>query len=647
MVGRSAMKPQLSTDATPLDTLKQYWGYDRFRPMQEEVINSLLEGHDTLALMPTGGGKSITYQVPAMMCEGVALVISPLVALMKDQVDGLRKHDIRAGYLHSGQSRGEMLAVLDNCTFGYYKLLYVSPERLTNALFLRRLESIPISFVAVDEAHCISQWGYDFRPHYTRIKEFRQRIPHLPFLALTATATSLVVEDIKRQLLFEEGGRFFKKSFHRRALTYVVRQTEDKARELVHILSSVEGSALVYVRSRKKTKQISDLLNSFGLSSDYFHALLPPEVKARKQNAWQSGEVRIMVCTNAFGMGINKEDVRVVVHPAPPPSPEFYYQEAGRAGRDNQRAFAVLLYEPIRDERYLWNMLDREFPPEETVKQVYDTLGNYFQLGVESGEGAIYEFDLFHFCTQYKIPSHVVTASLAILQLSGYMEYLENYDKAGQLMITTDRNQLYTLFDEKESLYDDLLEFLMRRYTGLFTAYSAIDEREIASVLGIRREQLYFLLVNLKRWHVIDYIPGKISNYIYYMEQRVPAKQLVIPKNIYQSRYNAARERVEAMEQYMTTSDCCRAMQLVSYFDETNPLPCGYCDYCLSHPPQGLSYKVIDEIEDYLKAEGTIQLEQLYNQFPKLSPDELQSAIEHLKGEYHTIVVKDSTITYL
>ena len=498
------MKPQLSTDATPLDTLKQYWGYDRFRPMQEEVINSLLEGHDTLALMPTGGGKSITYQVPALMCEGVALVISPLVALMKDQVDGLRKHGIRAGYLHSGQSRGEMLAVLDNCTFGYYKLLYVSPERLTNALFLRRLESIPISFVAVDEAHCISQWGYDFRPHYTRIKEFRQRIPHLPFLALTATATSLVVEDIKRQLLFEEGSRFFKKSFHRRALTYVVRQTEDKARELVHILSSVEGSALVYVRSRKKTKQISELLNSFGLSSDYFHALLPPEVKARKQNAWQSGEVRIMVCTNAFGMGINKEDVRVVVHPAPPPSPEFYYQEAGRAGRDNQRAFAVLFYEPIRDERYLWNMLDREFPPEDTVKQVYDTLGNYFQLGVESGEGAIYEFDLFHFCTQYKIPSHVVTASLAILQLSGYMEYLENHDKAGQLMITTDRNQLYTLFDEKESLYDDLLEFLMRRYTGLFTAYSAIDEREIASALGIRREQLYFLLINLKRWHVID-----------------------------------------------------------------------------------------------------------------------------------------------
>lgn len=647
MVGGKAMKPKLSTDATPLDILQKYWGYDHFRPMQEEVINSLLEGHDTLALMPTGGGKSITYQVPAMMCEGVALIISPLVALMKDQVDGLRRYGIRAGYLHSGQSRGEMLAVLDNCTFDYYKLLYVSPERLTNPLFLRRIESLVISFVAVDEAHCISQWGYDFRPHYTRIKEFRRRIPHLPFLALTATATSLVVEDIQQQLLFGEESRFFKKSFHRRALTYVVRQTNDKARELVHILSSVEGSALVYVRSRKKAKQISDFLNSYGLSSDYFHALLPPEVKASKQNAWQAGEVRIMVCTNAFGMGINKEDVRVVVHPAPPPSPEFYYQEAGRAGRDNQRAFAVLLYEPLRDERYLWSMLDREFPPEETVKQVYDTLGNYFQLGVESGEGAIYEFDLYHFCTQYKVPSHIVTASLAILQLSGYMEYLENHDKASQLMIISDRNELYTLFDKQESIYDDLLEYLMRHYTGLFTSYSVIDEQEIANAIGIRGERLYLLLNNLRRWHVVDYIPGKRSNYIYYMDQRVPADQVIIPKEIYQSRYNAARQRVEAMEQYMTTTDCCRATQLVTYFDEINPLPCGYCDYCLSHPPKGLSYKVIDEIEDYLKAEKTTSLEQLHNQFPQLTPEELQSAIEHLRGEYHTIEVKDSTLRYL
>ena len=354
-----------------------------------------------------------------------------------------------------------------------------------------------------------------------------------------------------------------------------------------------------------------------------------------------------MVCTNAFGMGINKEDVRVVVHPAPPPSPEFYYQEAGRAGRDNQRAFAVLLYEPLRDERYLWSMLDREFPPEEIVKQVYDTLGNYFQLGVESGEGAIYEFDLYHFCTQYKVPSHIVTASLAILQLSGYMEYLENHDKASQLMIISDRNELYTLFDKQESIYDDLLEYLMRHYTGLFTSYSVIDEQEIANAIGIRGERLYLLLNNLRRWHVVDYIPGKRSNYIYYMDQRVPADQVIIPKEIYQSRYNAARQRVEAMEQYMTTTDCCRATQLVTYFDETNPLPCGYCDYCLSHPPKGLSYKVIDEIEDYLKAEQTTSLEQLHNQFPQLSPEELQSAIEHLQAEYHTIEVKDSTITYL
>lgn len=644
----SAMKPQRSGEETPKEILRRYWGYDHFRPMQEEVINSLLEGHDTLALMPTGGGKSITYQVPAMMCEGVALVISPLVALMKDQVDGLRRYDINAGYLHHGQSRSEMLAVLDNCTFGYYKLLYVSPERLTNQLFLRRIESIDISFVAVDEAHCISQWGYDFRPHYTRIKEFRQRYPELTFMALTATATPKVVEDIQQQLLFREGHQLFKKSFHRKELTYVVRETYDKPRELIHILSKVEGSALIYVRSRKKCRTISNMLCENGFSSDYFHALLSPELKAKKQNAWQSGETRIMVCTNAFGMGINKEDVRLVIHPSAPPSPEFYYQEAGRAGRDNKRAYAVLLYEPLEDENYLDMMLDREFPPEATVRRLYDTLGSYFQLGVESGEGARYEFDIYDFCVRYNVASYMVTASLKILQLSGYMEYVENDELPSMVMIIVDRQELYTLFDRREEIYDDVIECMMRQYPGLFSQYVSIDERYLSRLLGIRMEVLIAVLTNMRKWHVIDYIPHKRGNYIYYLSQRIPSKELKIPKAIYESRYEVAKERVEAMQNYMSNDRGCRAMQLVTYFAESNPLPCGYCDYCLAHPPKGLSYKAIDEIEAYLKSHKEIKIDSLQTQFSVLTPEEIKSAIEHLQQEYHTIKVSsDGWLTYL
>ncbi len=640
------MKPKRLTDALPIDVLRKYWRYDTFRPLQSEVIQSVLDGYDTLALMPTGGGKSLTFQVPAMLCEGLTLVISPLVALMKDQVDDLKRHGIRANYLHSGQTRSEMLAVLDGCTFSYIKLLYVSPERLSNALFLKRLESIEVSLIVVDEAHCISQWGYDFRPDYLKIKGFRLLYPDVPLLALTATATPRVTEDIQRQLAFREPHKLFQKSFYRENLTYVVRNTDDKPREILHILSRVEGSALVYVRSRVLTRKISDLLNSSGIKSDYFHAGLSPKVKERKQNAWQSDEVRVMVCTNAFGMGINKPDVRLVIHPTPPPSLEFYYQEAGRAARDDQQSYAVLLYTPVKDENYLAESLRRSFPSLTLIRGIYDALGNYFQLGVESGEGALYEFDIYDFCSRYRVSSRDLVATFGILQLSGYLEYLENHDRMSTITILVDRNDLYSLFSEREVAYDDVLEYLMRHYAGLFTEYVAIDEWQICQALKLKPDQLVTLLSQLRKWHVIDYIPGKRGNYIHYLTQRVEAKRLVIPKDIYRDRYRKAKHRMVAVEKYLSSNNTCRSMQLVTYFGDTEPLPCGYCDYCISIDYKGLTYKKIVEIRDIIIQKGHISMAELASALPQLSNKEIHRALSHLSNDGYPIRIDANIIFY-
>lgn len=640
------MKPRRITDKSPLEILKEYWGFDSFRPKQEEVINSILNGHDTLALMPTGGGKSLTFQVPSLMCHGVVLVISPLVALMKDQVDQLRLQEVKAGYLHAGLTRGETLTILENCTFGVYKLLYVSPERLSNTLFLSYLPSLEISFVVVDEAHCISQWGYDFRPDYLKIINFRKRIPEMPFLALTATATPRVVEDIRTSLGFDDSSPIVRRSFYRKKLTYVVRKTHDKIREMTHILSRVNGSTLIYVRSRSKTKKIADFLIQQGFSADYFHAGLPQEVKSMKQNAWQAGEIRIMVCTNAFGMGINKEDVSLVIHPTPPPSPEFYYQEAGRAGRNNEGAYAVLLYTPNEDERYIYSMLEREFPPKDVILQVYDRLGNYFQLGIESGDGAMYEFDIYHFCQTYKVPMHVVSASLSILQISGYLEYMENHNMPSQLMITASRNDLYTLFSDEEQIYDDLIEFLLRTYPGLFSEFSSINEQMICNALEIEPDYLAFLLKNLRRWHVIDYRPGKRSNYIRYLQQRVSRKRVRIRKDIYASRYRLAQHRVDVMVDYMQSEGKCRAQILMQYFGMEDPLPCGHCDYCLANPTDELTYRKIDQVEGWLKAQSKATLSEIQNHFPHLSREQIERSIAYLIEEGYPIRCDGDAILY-
>ena len=641
------MKPiREQKQMTALTTLRTYWGYNAFRPMQEAVIHSILDGKDTLAVMPTGGGKSITFQVPALMCQGIVLVVSPLVALMKDQVDQLRDLGIKAGYLHAGLTRGETLALLDNCLFGDYKLLYISPERLFNQLFLSRLYTLDVSFIVVDEAHCISQWGYDFRPDYLRIAQFRKRVPECPILALTATATPQVIEDIQMQLAFGEERALFKRSFHRKNLCYVVRECEDKLREMYHILTHVEGSALIYVRSREKTRQIANFLQEVGFSATYFHARLSTELKTRRQNEWQSGKVRIMVCTNAFGMCINKEDVRLVIHPTPPESPEFYYQEAGRAGRDNQRSYAVLLCQPWNDTHYLYDMIDRSYPSRELVLDIYEALGNYYQLGEESGERAMYTFDIADFCRTYHFAIHQVEAAFLILNISGYLEYKQDQRQESQIQIITSRNDLYTLFDHQEKQYDDLIEHLLRHYPGLFTQMVPIDEVAICNALDWDQERLYFCLSQLRRWHIIRYIPGSRANYVQFIQQRTPRRHVKLQAEIYTTRYRAARKRAKAMEEYMTNKHTCRAEILMEYFGTKDPLPCGYCDYCLQHPEQTLTYRLIDEVEDWLKEKGKATPEDLFRAFPELSKKSFKKLQAYLLEEDHPIIFTQELITY-
>ncbi len=594
------MAPDYNRETTPVEVLKQYWGYDTFRPMQTEVIASILEGYDTLALMPTGGGKSITFQVPALMCHGICIVITPLIALMKDQVDTLRSLNLKAAYLHSGLTRRQSLTVLDNCLYGDYKFLYVSPERLTNEAFLLRLSSLSISFVVVDESHCVSQWGYDFRPSYLSIPEFRKLIPGVPLMALTATAPPAVVTDIMDKLAFGEGGRLFKRSFYRKALSYVVRETVDKPRELLHILEKVQGSALVYVRSRKKTEEYAALLSQAGVPADFYHAGLSSRVKARKQNEWQAGLTRVMVCTNAFGMGIDKNDVRLVVHPDMPTSPEYYYQEAGRAGRDNRPSYAVLLYDPNNDKRTVYKRLENSFPSRDTVRRVYEALGNFFEIAEGSGQGRLYEFSIYRFCHVFKFQAFQALSAISLLSIGGFIEYMEDKEFSSRLLFTVPRNSLYDLFDAEQTTYDDLIEAILRSYTGVFTDYAFIDESLLAKRTGLTPEVIYKLLLDLARWKVLDYVPGKRSTYIKYLRPRLPKERVNLTEEVYEQRYKSERARLDRMIDYIETSDRCRVLELLEYFGEEAPKPCGLCDYCRTHPSQELTYRAIDAIEAYL-----------------------------------------------
>lgn len=559
--------------------LQKYWGYPDFRGIQRNIIESIASGRDTLGLMPTGGGKSITFQVPALAQEGVCIVITPLIALMKDQVQHLREHGILADAIYADKSRSEILQTLDNAIFGGVKILYVSPERLASDMFQTKLRHIHVSFITVDEAHCISQWGYDFRPSYLQIASIREMKPGIPILALTATATPEVVDDIQERLHFKEKN-VFKMSFERKNLAYVVREAEDKQGEMIHILQSVGGSAIVYARSRKRTKEMAQLLSQQGITATFYHAGLDPDVKDQRQKAWLKDEVRVMCATNAFGMGIDKPDVRVVIHIDCPDSLEAYFQEAGRAGRDGQKSYAVLLYNK-HDELKLCKRVDDTFPPKELIQDIYEHLAYFYQIGVGSGQGKTFEFDIEKFCVTYKYFPTKVDAALRILERSGYLHYEDNPDGKARVMFLLGRNDLYQL-DQLAPSQDAVVTALLRSYGSLFVDLTYIDETMIARQAELTIQQVYFALKSLAARHIIQFIPRRKIPFISYTRDRVDGDKVVIPKEVWESRREQYEKRIKSMIRYAKNDEVCRSRQLLAYFGEENDRDCKQCDVCLA-----------------------------------------------------------------
>ena len=560
------------------EILQQYWGYPDFRGIQRNIIESIAQGKDTLGLMPTGGGKSITFQVPALATEGVCIVITPLIALMKDQVQHLKERGIKADAIYADKSKGEIMQTLDNCIFGGVKILYVSPERIGTDLFQRKVSHMPVSFITVDEAHCISQWGYDFRPSYLKIADIRKLKDHVPILALTATATPQVVDDIQERLEFREKN-VFKMSFERKNLAYVVRTVSNKEQEMIHILRNVEGTAIVYARSRKRTKDVAALLNQNGISATFYHAGLDPILKDERQKAWQNDEVRVMVATNAFGMGIDKPDVRIVIHSDCPDSLEAYFQEAGRAGRDGNKAYAVLLHNNMDDNK-LKNRIASTFPPKEYIRDIYEHLAYFFQIGVGSGNGKTFVFDIEKFCFTYKYFPIPVDASLRILERCGYIHYEDNPDGKARVMFLIGRNELY-LLENLSPMEDNVITTLMRMYGGLFTDYVYVDEQMAAHIAGLTIQQVYMVLKNLSARHIITFIPRRKTPYITYTRDREDGERIVIPKEVWETRREQYELRIRAMIDYANNSHICRSRQLLKYFGEDTKEDCHQCDVCL------------------------------------------------------------------
>ena len=561
------------------EILKQYWGYDSFRDLQEEIITSIGEGKDTLGLMPTGGGKSITFQVPALAQSGLCIVITPLIALMKDQVQNLRKRGIKALAIYSGMTRQEIVTALENCIFGDYKFLYISPERLDTEIFRIKLRSMKVSMITVDESHCISQWGYDFRPAYLKIAEIRELLPGVPVLALTATATPEVVKDIQSRLNFREEN-VFRMSFERKNLAYIVRKTDNKTGELLHILKRIDGSAIIYVRNRRRTKEITELLMQEGITADFYHAGLDNAVKDLRQKRWQNGEIRVMVATNAFGMGIDKPDVRIVLHIDLPDSPEVYFQEAGRAGRDGLKAYAVILYAKS-DKMTLHKRVADTFPEKEYILQVYEHLQYYYQMAMGDGFQCIREFNLEEFCRKFKYFPVPVDSALKILTQAGYLEYTDEQDNASRILFTIRRDELYKL-REMGTEAETLIQTILRSYTGVFTDYAYISEDTLAIRTGLTRQQIYNILVTLAKRRIVDYIPHKKTPYIIYTRERLELRYLHIPASVYEERKARYEARIKAMEEYVTSESVCRSRMLLRYFGEKNEHNCKQCDVCLN-----------------------------------------------------------------
>ncbi|CAK7083797.1 MAG: DEAD-box ATP-dependent RNA helicase CshA [Parabacteroides sp.] len=584
------------------EILEKYWGYPAFRPLQEDIIHSVCAGKDTLGLMPTGGGKSITFQVPALSMEGICIVVTPLIALMRDQVDNLRRLGIKATAVYSGMGRQEIITQLENCIFGNYKFLYVSPERLGTEIFQTKLQAMNVCLLVVDESHCISQWGYDFRPSYFSIADIREQLPGIPVLALTATATQEVVDDIQERLHFKEKN-VFKKSFIRKNLAYIVRHTEDKIETLTYILGKVPGTAIVYVRNRKRTKEIALALQQAGISADYFHAGLNREEKSLRQKRWKENECRVIVSTNAFGMGIDKPDVRLVVHIDMPGSLEEYYQEAGRAGRDEQKAYAVALCSD-GDCTKLKKRLSDEFPDKDFIKRVYEALGNYHQIAVGFGLDTVHDFSLADFCSAYKFSLLQAHHALKILELAGYIEYTEEQDNASRLMFNATRDELYR-YRNQDKKTDEVIQVILRSYTGLFADYVYINEGVIATRTGISQQELYDILIGLSKFRIVNYIPQKKTPLIIYRRTREETKYVVIPRSAYEERKERFEKRITCVLNYINEERLCRSRMLVTYFGEKDAEDCGCCDTCLAKNDSGLSNKDFNAIRDALLANLT------------------------------------------
>ncbi len=599
-----------------LKILKQYWGYDHFRGIQEDIIRSVGEGKDTLGLMPTGGGKSITFQVPALAQEGLCLVITPLIALMKDQVRNLRERGIKATAVYSGMTREEILIALENCIFGNYKFLYISPERLGTEIFQIKLRSMHVSLITVDESHCISQWGYDFRPAYLKIAKIRQLLPGVPVIALTATATPEVVKDIQEKLQFRQEN-VFHMSFERKNLAYIVRHTEDKEGEMLHILQRVNGSSIIYTRNRRKTKEIAQFLNRNHITATFYHAGLSDETKDLRQKSWLKGEYRVMVATNAFGMGIDKPDVRLVIHADVPDSPEAYFQEAGRAGRDGMKAYAVLLFCP-RDKITLKQRISDTFPEKDYIRKVYEDINFYYQMAMGDGLGCTFAFNLDEFCHNFKHFPVQTDSALKILTRAGYLEYTDEQDNASRIMFTLTKEELYRIHEQNADT-EKLIRILLRTYTGLFTDYAYINEELLSKRSGLSRPQIYETLLFLTRQHILHYIPGKKTPYIIYTRERQETDHIYLSKEVYEERKESYRRRIEAMIEYAESENNCRSRMLLHYFGEKNEHNCGQCDVCLQHHHSGLKQSQFDEISRQIRA--------LLKTSP-LSPQELKAQIQ-------------------
>lgn len=565
---------------TPEEVLQHYWGYSEFRPKQREIIDSILVGRDTLGLLPTGGGKSITFQVPGLMMRGVTLVVTPLIALMRDQVEHLKERKIPAVAIHSGMASFEIQRTLDNAILGAYKFLYLSPERIASPLFRSILPQLKVSMIVVDECHCISQWGYDFRPSYMRVAELRSWLPKAPVLALTATATRLVAEDVMRVLHFPEPN-IIQRSFLRPNVAYVVRHTGDKAATMLRILSGVPGTSIVYCRNRKRTEELAEYLRGEGITADAFHAGLTHAERNERQRRWMAGEVRVMVATNAFGMGIDKPDVRSVIHWMLPSSPEEYFQEAGRAGRDGEKSFAVALVDK-RDPMLVRRRISEEFPPRQFLSEVYDQLTSF--LGIGMGEGYLRTFlvDIERFIKLNKLPPIYTMSAIRLLDTAGVWEYRDKEDQHSRLLFTIDREALYNNASLSPAS-DSLIQFLLRRYTGIFTEYVFIEEDTIARALNCTVETIYLMLVDLSRSNIVHYIPRSSLPKLFLLTRREEGRHLLVSREVYEVRRERLAERIEAMIAYASASDTCRSQLLLRYFGEEESAPCGMCDVCLSH----------------------------------------------------------------